>query len=135
MSEENDRFLICVVGAHLQGQPLNHQLTDLGAAFVETVRTSSGYRFYALTGTMPEKPGLVRAPEFAGPGIEAEIWAMTAEGFGRFVALVPPPLTIGTLTLSDDRLVQGFLAEPYALETAEEITELGGWRAYLATKT
>lgn len=123
---------IAVVGAHLSGQPLNHQLTGRGAYLRTSTRTSREYRLYALPGTQPPKPGLVREPDFEGPGIEVEVWAMPAAEFGRFVAAIPPPLTIGTVTLHDGSHVKCFLCEPHAAAAAPEITGLGGWRSYLA---
>lgn len=129
-----DRIAVAVVGAHLSGQPLNSQLRERNARLVSTTRTAGGYSFYALPGTVPAKPGLVFDGRGAG-GIEVEIWEMDAAGFGSFVALIPAPLGIGTLTLSDGRQVKGFLCETHALEGAEDITSYGGWRAYLARAT
>ena len=66
-----------------------------------------------------------------GPGaIEVEVWEMDYAAFGSFVALFPS-LAIGTLMLDDGRQVKGFLCEPYAVRGAEDITEFGGWRAWL----
>jgi allophanate hydrolase len=124
--------LLAVVGAHLSGQPLNHQLTTRGARLRRTCRTAPGYRLYRLPSTMPPKPGLRRAPGFAGPGIELEVWELTARAFGEFVAEVPAPMGIGNVELEDGAVVKGFLCEAFALEGAEEITAHGGWRAYLA---
>jgi allophanate hydrolase len=123
---------VAVVGAHLSGQPLNWQLTDRGARLIETSRTAPGYRFYALPGTVPPKPGLVRDEAFQGPGIELELWAVPANRFGGYVADVPPPLGIGNATLEDGRTVKCFICEPYAIAGATEITHFGGWRKYLA---
>jgi allophanate hydrolase len=123
---------VAVVGAHLSGQPLNHQLTSRGAFLVETAKTAPEYRFYALPGSAPPKPGLRREPGFAGPGIEVEVWRMPEAEFGGFVALIPPPLGIGTVMLQNGKNVKCFIAEPYGLEGAQEITSYGGWRAYLA---
>ncbi len=111
---------------------LNHELTALGARLEETTRTAPDYRLYALA-TAPAKPGLVRAPGFAGEGIVVERWSLTPEGFGRFVAGVPGPMVIGQVRLADGRQAPGFLCEPAALDGAREITGFGGWRAYLAT--
>lgn len=122
---------VAVLGAHLSGQPLNSQLTSRKAFLKETTKTAADYRFYALANSQPAKPGLIREPGFQGPGIEVEVWAVPAEEFGSFVALIPAPLGIGTVTLSDGRAVKCFLAEKYALEGAKEITHLGGWRKYL----
>jgi len=122
---------LAVVGAHLSGMPLNSQLTDRGAVLVETTQTSADYRLYALAGTVPPKPGLVREPGFTGPGIIAEVWRMTPAAFGAFVEEVPPPLAIGTVTLADGRPVKGFVCEPAAIGDGDDISGLGGWRAYL----
>lgn len=127
--------LAAVVGAHLTGQPLNHQLTTRGARLVATMKTATGYRLYALPNTAPPKPGLVREPELSGPGIEVEVWAIPIQHFGSFVAEVPAPLGIGSVELADGSVVKGFVCEPYALDGAMEITHYGGWRAYLASPT
>ncbi|PWC37789.1 allophanate hydrolase [Azospirillum sp. TSO35-2] len=122
---------LAVVGAHLSGQPLNHQLTGRNARLVRAARTAAGYRLYALAGTAPAKPGLVRDPAGAG-GIEIEVWELDEAAFGSFVAEVPAPMTIGTVTLEDGGTVKGFLCEPIALNGAEDITGFGGWRRWLA---
>jgi len=123
---------VAVVGAHLTGQPLNFQLTERCARLMRTCRTAPGYRLYALSQTAPPKPGLVRDDGFRGPGIELEVWAMPEDQFGGFVAAIPPPLGIGTVTLDNGDAVKCFLCEPFAIAHAQEITSFGGWRAYLA---
>jgi allophanate hydrolase len=124
-------LLMAVVGAHLSGQPLNWQLTQRGGRLVRTCRTHPDYKFYALKGTLPPKPGLVHTPGCDGPGIELEIWALPEDTVGSFVEGVPSPLCIGTLRLEDGSQVKGFLAEPAGIENATEITHFGGWRKYL----
>jgi allophanate hydrolase len=121
--------LVAVLGAHLTGQPLNWQLTDRGARLKKACKTAPGYRFYSLGA----KPGLVREEGFEGPGIEVEVWAVPEREFGSFVALIPPPLSIGSATLDDGSNVKCFLCEPCAIAAAKDITELGGWRAHLAS--
>lgn len=125
-----DYARVAVVGAHLSGQPLNHQLTERGGRRVCTTQTAAAYRLYALTASSPPKPGLVRDDQ-AGGAIEVEIWALPLARYGEFVALIPSPLGIGTLELADGSRVQGFLAEHWAVADAEEITALGGWRRYV----
>ena len=124
--------LLAVVGAHLSGQPLNHQLTDRGGVLVRTTATAPVYRFHVLA-TAPPKPGLIRSgPDDLGSGsIEVEVWELDDAGFGSFVALVPPPLCIGTIELEDGSQVKGFLCEPHAVADAPDITATGGWRSYL----
>jgi allophanate hydrolase len=124
-----------VAGAHLTGQPLNHELTNRGARLVKTCRTSGDYRLYALSNTKPAKPGLVREPKFNGWGIEVEVWAIPESAFGGFVAGIPAPLGIGTIQLEDGSSVKGFICEPAALSGAEEITRFGGWRSYVGSNS
>lgn len=121
---------LAVVGAHLSGLPLNYQLRDLGARWVESTRTAASYRLYALPNTQPPKPGLVRGA--GGSSIELEVWELTLEAFGYFVEAVPAPLAIGNVELESGKWVKGFVCEPRALEGATDITSFGGWRAYLA---
>ena len=121
---------LAVVGAHLTGQPLNHQLTDLGARRMRATRTSGEYRLFALIGTDPPKPGLVRDEHFDGPGIDVEVWAVPAGLFGGFVAMVPPPLSIGNVRLSSGEWTKGFVCEPIGLTHAIDITPFGGWTRY-----
>jgi allophanate hydrolase len=123
---------IAVVGAHLSGQPLNWQLTNRGGWLERAAKTAPDYRLYALPGTTPLKPGLLRDPGFRGPGIELEIWMLPASQYGSFVAAIPAPLGVGTVTLENGGSVQCFLCENYALAGARDITDFGGWRAFLA---
>jgi allophanate hydrolase len=135
---DTDRFAtradvarIAVVGAHLTGLPLNHELTRRGARLVRSARTAPRYRLYALPGTVPPKPGLVRTAEAQGHPIELEIWELGLREFGSFVLGVPSPLSIGTIELDDGPPVHGFLCEALATAGAEDISRFGGWRNYL----
>jgi len=129
-SMKNEGIPLAVVGAHLRGQPLNHQLTSRRARFVRRTRTAPCYRLYALANTQPPKPGLRRVAEKLPQGIEIEVWALDEAAFGSFVAEIPPPLGIGTLELEDGSSVKGFVCEPIGLEGARDITGFGGWLAY-----
>jgi allophanate hydrolase len=128
---KSSEVAIAVVGAHLSGMPLNAELKALGARLLEATTTSDDYRLYALPKTMPPKPGLIRVPEGQGVAIELEIWALFPESFGRFVAAVPPPMSIGTIRLADGRTVQGFLVEAQGIVGARDISSFGGWRAFM----
>ncbi len=127
------RIEIAVVGAHLSGMPLNHELTTLRARFIRVARTAPAYRLYELPGAVPRKPGMLRVADRGG-AIDIEIWSMDAAAFGIFTARVPAPLSIGTVFLEDGSQVKGFLAEAIALPGARDITEFGGWRAFQAQR-
>jgi allophanate hydrolase len=120
---------IAVVGAHLSGQPLNHQLIDRGAHLVRAVRSAEGYSLYALNGAPPSRPGLVYDGVGAG-GIELELWALPTDAVGSFLAEIAPPLGLGTVLLEDGTNAKGFLCEAHAVTSAANITRFGGWRAY-----
>ena len=124
---------IVVVGAHLTGMPLNKELTGPGGNLLRTCRTAPDYKLFALPNTTPPKPGLVREPGFAGPGLAVEVWELPPAAFGQFVARIPAPLGIGKVTLDDGSSVSGFLCEAHVLGGAQEITHHGGWRAYIAS--
>jgi len=120
---------LAVVGAHLKDMPLHWQLTSRDARFVGEAKTAPAYRLYAMADSVPPKPALVHSGD--GGAIALEIYELDMAAFGSFVAEVPPPLAIGTVTLEDGSLVKGFVAEPRATAGAEDITALGGWRRYL----
>ena len=120
---------LAVVGAHLKDMPLHWQLTSREARFVEATKTAPNYRLYAIADSVPPKPALVHSDE--GAAIEVEIYELEVAAFGSFTAEVPAPLAIGTVTLADGSRVKGFVAEPRAIEGAKDITQLGGWRAFM----
>ncbi len=130
-ASKNDEIPVAVCGAHMEGLALNTQLTERGARLLQRTRTAPTYHFYALPGGPPHRPGLIRVAS-GGVAIEVEVWAVPAQHFGSFVAQIPAPLGIGKVELADGTRVPGFICEGYAISGAQNITALGGWRAYLA---
>ncbi|HEV8013996.1 MAG TPA: allophanate hydrolase [Stellaceae bacterium] len=131
-TEPDQGVELAVVGSHLSGMALNHELTQNGALLIRSALTAATYRLYLLDGD-PRRPGMLRVGA-QGEAIEVEIWRLDATAFGAFVAQIPPPLTIGTLVLSDGRLVKGFLCEAEATRNAEDISAFGGWRQFVAAR-
>jgi allophanate hydrolase len=128
------RVSIAVVGAHMNGLPLNGELIERSGRLERATQTAPHYRLYALPGGPPHRPGLVRVAE-GGAAINLEVWSLSAGSFGSFVAGIPAPLGIGTIELADGSTVQGFLCESYATAGARDITAFDGWRAYVKTLT
>ncbi|MGA2893540.1 MAG: allophanate hydrolase [Xanthobacteraceae bacterium] len=124
---------IAVVGAHLSGMPLNGELRAAGGRLLTSAKTAPHYRLFALPGTTPPKPGLLRVKNGAGTTVEVEVWSLPDASFGRFVAQVPPPMSIGTLELADGQGVKGFLVEAEAVEGARDISSFGGWRKFVGS--
>lgn len=125
---------IAVLGAHLSGMALNHELTSLGARFLEALRTTPDYKLFALKGEGPARPGMLRVEKGAGVPIEAELWALSEQAFGKFVAGIPSPLSIGTVHFENGKTAKGFLVEAEAIKSAEEISSFGGWRNYVSSQ-
>jgi len=123
---------LAVVGAHLKDMPLHWQLTSRDATFVGAFETAPNYRLYAIADSVPPKPALVHSDD--GAAIALEVYELGIAEFGSFVVDVPAPLAIGNVTLADGSTVKGFVSEPRALTGAQDITHLGGWRAYIAQR-
>ena len=100
---------------------------------MQQAATAPDYKLYALD-TTPPKPGMLRTEPGAGSPIKLELWALPAAAFGKFVAAIPPPLSIGTVRLADGRGIKGFIVEPAAISGARDISAFGGWRAFMAEK-
>jgi allophanate hydrolase len=136
MPQAEPVMALAVVGAHLSGMPLHGQLVARRARLIETTPTAPRYRLHALPGTVPPKPGLARVPDHAPPAaghaIAVEVYAVPMSAVGSFLALIPPPLGLGSIELADGRWVKGFICEPGGLADAEDISHFGGWRAYMA---
>ncbi len=128
------RIELAVIGAHLTGLPLNHQLLDRGAIYIETTLTAPDYALFELAGFHPPRPGLVGVGENRGVAIETEIWSLNERAFGSFVAAVPPPMTIGNVRMKDGRHIKGFLCEEHATHKATPISAHGGWRNFLDSR-
>jgi allophanate hydrolase len=112
--------------------PLNDELKSCGARFLSAAETAPDYRLFALNGGPPARPGMLRVAAGQGTSVALEIWALPAAGFGRFVAAVPSPLSIGTVQLADGRSAKGFLVESDAVNGARDISDFGGWRKFVA---
>jgi allophanate hydrolase len=129
--DEVSMLPLVVCGAHLSGLALNHQLVDRGARLLRATKTAPSYRLYALPGGPPERPGLIRVPS-GGVAIDVEVWALPQTTVGSFLAGIPAPLGLGSVELAQGRWEKGFICEGFAAEGARDISDLGGWRAYLA---
>lgn len=127
---------IAVCGAHMEGLPLNPQLTSRGGRLVRKRSTTPDYRLYRVpgTGSIPDRPGLVRVSE-GGTSIALEVWELPEDTIGSFVNAVPPPLGFGKVQLDDGTKVFGFLCESIALQPEEEITSFGGWRDWMKSRS
>ncbi len=121
---------LAVFGAHLRGQPLEHQLTGRGARWAGPITTAPHYRLYALD-TVPPKPGLTRV-EDGGAAIIGERWLLSPAALGEFLAELPAPMLLGKVELDDGQWITGFGCDHIAPAQGRDITEYRGWLAAMA---
>lgn len=123
---------LAVVGAHLAGMPLHSEVINARGKLKAATKTAKSYRLFRLNQT-PPKPALVRVSENdpSASQIEIEVYEVPLSQVGAFLSGIPHPLGLGKIQCSDETWVTGFIAEPVAVEGAEEITQFGGWRKYL----
>ena len=126
---------LAVCGLHLRGQPLNGQLTALGATFARECWSAPCYRLFALTDAAKNitKPGMVRVAD-GGVRVFLEVWDVPSEALGRFIVQVPPPLGIGTVQLEGGGSTLGFICEGIVAQGGpgiEDISRLGSWLEYV----
>ena len=125
---------IVVCGAHMQGLPLNHQLTERGGVLVKTCKSAQQYKLVALPGKLPLRPGMIRVKQ-NGAAIDIEVWRLPTNTLGSFLQGIPHPLGLGQVTLDDGSLECGFICESYIEEQSTDISNYGGWRQYLQSIT
>ncbi|WP_329578358.1 gamma-glutamylcyclotransferase [Kitasatospora sp. NBC_01250] len=117
-------------GQAMRGGEFHPLLGD--APFLGVVRTAPGHRFFSIRDVCP---GLLPDPA-VDTAIEGELYEVSLE-FLRDVLLPgePPELAFGVIKLADGSACFSMVLAPGELERGvhKEITEFGGWRAYLAT--
>ncbi|WP_040263554.1 allophanate hydrolase [Pseudomonas massiliensis] len=128
----NDKARVVVCGAHLDGLPLNWQLRQRGGVLLEATQSAAAYRLYALAGGPVKRPGMVRVRD-GGVAIAVEVWQLPSAELGSFLTGIPAPLGLGKVELSDGRWETGFICESDGLEGATDISQWGGWKAWLAS--
>ena len=123
-----DHILLADNGTLMRGLELNPNLLASGATFVRETTTEPSYRLWTIDDC---HPAMVRA-RTGGVAVAVEIWAVPPGGLAAILLQEPPGLAIGKVTLADGTTILGVIAEPMLCEGQREITQFGGWRAYLA---
>jgi gamma-glutamylcyclotransferase (GGCT)/AIG2-like uncharacterized protein YtfP len=121
---------LAVNGTLMRGLELNANMTGAGATFVREATTVPAYRLWSIN---DRHPAMVRVASRGG-SVAVEVWAVPAEGLAKILLQEPPGLCIGKVRLSDGEEVLGVLGEPVLCEGQREITQHGGWRAYMASR-
>ncbi|WP_404788067.1 glutamyl-tRNA amidotransferase [Altericista sp. CCNU0014] len=121
---------LAVNGTLMRGLVLNPNLIGVGAIFVREAFTEPVYRLWSIGDI---HPAMVRVRD-GGAAIAVEVWQVPSAGLGMLLWQEPPGLSVGKVRLADGEMVLGVLGEPILCENQLEITEWGGWRAYMASK-
>ena len=120
--------LLAVNGTLMRGLELNPNMLAVGASFVREEQTDDCYRIWSID---DRHPAMMRMND-GGGHVALEIWTVPVEGLAALLQNEPPGLSIGKVVLKDGSTVLGVLGEPFLCEKGLEITEFGGWRAYVA---
>ncbi len=121
---------LAVNGTLLRGLELNRNMIDAGATFVREAATVPAYRLWSID---DRHPAMIRVAS-GGVSVAVEVWAVSPDGLAQILLQEPPGLCIGKVTLADGEEVLGVLGEPLLCEGQREITQHGGWRAYIASR-
>ncbi len=121
---------LAVNGTLMRGLELNPNLTGLGATFVRETTTAPTYRLWSID---DRHPAMIRVAS-GGVAVAVEVWDVPPEGLSTILLKEPSGLCIGKVTLADGEEVLGVLGEPMLCEGQREITQHGGWRAYIAAQ-
>ena len=122
--------LLAVNGTLMRGLELNANLVGAGATFVRQDQTDACYRIWSID---DRHPAMLRTPG-EGTNVTVEVWDVPVAGLANILLAEPPGLAIGKVVLRDGSIVLGVLGEPFLCEGKREITQYGGWRAYVASK-
>jgi len=121
---------LAVNGTLMRGLPLNGNLLAAGATFVRETTTSPRYRLWSIE---DRHPAMIRVAK-GGIAVAVEVWDVPAAGLAAILLGEPPGLCVGKVHLADGEETLGVLGEPALCEGQREITQYGGWRAYVAAR-
>jgi hypothetical protein len=118
--------LLFVNGTLMKGLALHSNLD--GGEFLEEVRTAARYRLHSIG---DRHPGMFEVAS-GGVAVIGELYRLKDDVMERVVSGEPPGLFVGSVELSDGRVVSGVLFDPERLDpTDRDISAHGGWRAYI----
>jgi hypothetical protein len=120
---------LAVNGTLMRGLALNENLLRVGAKFLAETTTEPCYRLWSIA---DQYPAMIRVKD-GGVAIAVEVWQVPHIGICTVLLQEPPGLCIGKVCLANGEVVLGVLGEPLLCEGQREITQWGGWRAYIAS--
>ena len=123
---EPSSVILFVNGTLMRGLRLHANLS--GAEFLGEFRTAPRYRLHSVHDLHPAMFEVIEG----GVAVAGELYRMPIEVWRRVEAGEPPGLYRSPVELSDGRVVEGIFYPRDLAEKQPDISEFGGWRAYLA---
>lgn len=123
-----ESVLLAVNGTLMRGLRHNKNMVAAKATFVREASTEPAYQLWSIR---DEHPAMVHVTDGSGTAVKVEVWAVPPDGIAGLLQDEPPGLEIGKVQLDDGSSVFCVLGESALVEGQREITEHGGWRAYV----
>jgi carbamate kinase len=120
--------LLAVNGTLMRGLKLNENMATANATFVREAATEPAYRLFSVD---DDHPAMVHVTDDSGTAVKVEVWAVPRPRLAELLESEPSGLAIGKVRLDDDSTVLCVVGESAAVEGQRDITEYGGWRAYV----
>ena len=118
-----------IYGTFMRRQPGHGNLA--GGRFLEEARTVPRYRLFLVDGW----PALAEAAGGReGMAVAGELYELGEEHVARLEAVEPPGWRRAPVELADARRAGAFLADAEAVARGEDISDHGGWVAFLASR-
>jgi gamma-glutamylcyclotransferase (GGCT)/AIG2-like uncharacterized protein YtfP len=120
--------LLAVNGTLMRGLKLNQNMAAANATFVREAATEPAYRLWSVD---DDHPAMVHVTDDSGAAVQVEVWAVPRQRLAGLLESEPSGLAIGKVRLDDDSTVLCVVGESAAVVGQRDITEYGGWRAYV----
>jgi hypothetical protein len=126
-TESSTRVILAVNGGLMRGMKDYGRMVGAGGEFVREGATASVFRLWSV---QDDHPAMIRVNQ-GGSSVPVELWSLPLQGLVDILRSEPFGLTLGRYPLDDGTVVLGVLGEPAYVEGQRDITDYGGWRAYV----
>ncbi len=126
-TDGSDRVTLAVNGGLMRGMKDYGRMVGAGGEFIREAATAAVFRLWSVE---DDHPAMIRVNQ-GGSSVPVELWSLPLQGLVEILRTEPFGLTLGRYPLDDGTLVLGVLGETAYVEGQRDITDYGGWRAYV----